>query len=134
MFLFCHGRKNTAKNTPPMTITTLSRTGAVLLYSYPAPRIESLIGNKKNIIRGATLIHKKICALSEILTYLRQLTYVSRHSILSLSLFAICILQDMPLTVPSVDHLYNLRSIRLPPARTLWACTIIFTSTSSVFR
>ena len=61
----------------------------------------------------------------EIPSYLRQLTYAQRRRILGSTIAAF----DCALRGP----FNNLRLIRLPPARTLWTCTTIFISTSSVY-
>lgn len=62
-------------------------------------------------------------ALCKILTYLRQLTYASRHRVLGFS---------NPLTVPSAVHLATCISIRLSASRTLCARIITLISASSV--
>ena len=57
-----------------------------------------------SIIRGATLLHNEIVLLSEILSYLRQLTYAKRRRILGNRLSYGHFLL-WPLTAPSVVHL-----------------------------
>ena len=98
-------------------------------------------------IRGATLLHRNSVPFDEIQTYLRQLTYAQRRRILGfktrLRVFAqnpgLCqdISRSGSLRIPAFGcalcgPFNNLRLIRLPPARTLWVCTIIFISTSTV--
>ena len=81
---------------------------------------------KFKITRGATLIHGSTRALSGIPAYSRQLTYASRHRILSL----LCNLQ--PFTVPSAAHLADCISTRLSPSRILCARMTALISASSV--
>mgnify|MGYP007011380859 CR=1 FL=1 len=83
-------------------------------------------GRALKFTRDATLIHGTTRALCGIPAYSRQLTYASRHRILSL----LCNLQ--PFTVPSAAHLADCISTRLSPSRILCARMTALTSASSV--
>lgn len=69
------------------------------------------------------LVSWKVHALCRILTYPWQLTYAIRYDILGLA-------KPFPRTLSGPFD--NLRSVRLPPARTLWKCTTTVISASSV--
>lgn len=81
------------------------------------------------VIRGATLLCRSSCTLwrDTIISPASDVCLTSQNT------------QHIPqITADAFDcalrgPFNNLRLIRLPPARTLWICTIIFISTSSVY-
>ena len=95
------------------------------------PALDRIIVSVKDeriyFTRGATLIYGLNRTLCEIPSYSRQLTYASRHRILSL----LCNLQ--PFTVPSAAHLADCISTRLSPSRTLCARITALISASTVY-
>ena len=95
------------------------------------PALDRIIVSVKDeriyFTRGATLIYGLNRTLCEIPSYFRQLTYASRHRILS----SLCNLQ--PFTVPSAAHLADCISTRLSPSRILCARMTALTSASTVY-